>query len=369
MSNQQEKITSLTDEQRARMPLYVEKWTKIGLSTDPTDHDGARRCIAECYKNAGYTPPIAYFHFSSPDAAAHGATMIDILADFDPKKDTTATVNPAIEPFMNVFENMFSQYKEQYESKSGFQWTEDVKQQMLSKISNVYADTNKRSNLLNSHFDKMMFNNHDAAWLAFYDFWNTEFQLEATKPLEPSFELATKCGWWSSYEQHAIYQDRPTEIHFDEEKRLHNLSGPAIAYPNNDQIYCIEGHYFPANVVEAPSTITVKQIDDEQNAEKRRILLQQLGFDKYLSSASCSIIDQDETQVSFDDPRMMPRMLIKTKHGDLYLVGTDGSTKRTYFMNVGNTENRGRGLTIPNTCREAHQFISGFSEDNCIGQS
>ena len=37
------KIEKLTPEQIAKMPEYIEKWTKIGLSTEPADRPRAGR--------------------------------------------------------------------------------------------------------------------------------------------------------------------------------------------------------------------------------------------------------------------------------------------------------------------------------------
>ena len=44
------KIEKLTPEQEARFPEFVEKWTRIGLCTDPADRPAAERAIAEIYR-------------------------------------------------------------------------------------------------------------------------------------------------------------------------------------------------------------------------------------------------------------------------------------------------------------------------------
>ena len=54
-------ITRLTAKQRARFPEFVEKWTKIGLCTDPADRPRAEAAISEMYKQAGlHTPQIVW---------------------------------------------------------------------------------------------------------------------------------------------------------------------------------------------------------------------------------------------------------------------------------------------------------------------
>lgn len=52
-----EKITKLTPEQEARLPEYVEKWTKIGLSTEPANRPVTEEAVKRAYEVAGLPPP------------------------------------------------------------------------------------------------------------------------------------------------------------------------------------------------------------------------------------------------------------------------------------------------------------------------
>src|ERR1700693_1702944 len=50
-------ITSLTAEQKARFPEFVNKWTEIGLSTSPADRPRAEKAISGLYKLANLKEP------------------------------------------------------------------------------------------------------------------------------------------------------------------------------------------------------------------------------------------------------------------------------------------------------------------------
>lgn len=50
-------IEKLTEEQKARFPEFVEKWTKIGLSTEPANRQEAEDGIKEAYEIAGLDEP------------------------------------------------------------------------------------------------------------------------------------------------------------------------------------------------------------------------------------------------------------------------------------------------------------------------
>jgi len=56
----------------------------------------------------------------------------------------------------------------------------------------------------------------------------------------------------------------------------------------------------------------------------------------------------------------MPRALMEDKQGQRWLVGTDGSTKRVYYM---------RAPREANTCAEAHSALAGFDENQIIASS
>jgi hypothetical protein len=61
-------ITKLTPEQEAQLTVYAEKWRKIFLSTEPTDHVTVENAINRIYQTLGYDQPIEIIWFDSPMA-------------------------------------------------------------------------------------------------------------------------------------------------------------------------------------------------------------------------------------------------------------------------------------------------------------
>ena len=59
-------IEKLTSEQIARFPEFVERWTKIGLCTAPTDRPRAEKAIRACYLAAELEPPKQIVWCGSP---------------------------------------------------------------------------------------------------------------------------------------------------------------------------------------------------------------------------------------------------------------------------------------------------------------
>ena len=133
---------------------------------------------------------------------------------------------------------------------------------------------------------------------------------------------------------------------------MHCEDGPVIEYADGVKIYVIEGHVLNEQIVMAPETLTLEQIDKEENAETKRIMINRYGVSKYMLETEAKQIDVD--QLNLEGSSM--RTLMEDKHGNRWLIGTDGSTGRVYHMSVPNNVS---------TCREAHEAISGIPEEGC----
>ena len=63
-----EKITHISDEQKARMPDWVEKWVAIGLSTEPMNFDIAKDSVLQMYDIIGKKRPTYVLRVDSPQS-------------------------------------------------------------------------------------------------------------------------------------------------------------------------------------------------------------------------------------------------------------------------------------------------------------
>lgn len=149
--------------------------------------------------------------------------------------------------------------------------------------------------------------------------------------------------------------DYPSEIHtsteFGGKPVLHNTDGPAIKYAKGGE-YVVEGFPFEERFFTNKESITIKEIEDESNQERRRIMTSLMGIGRYLQETGAKVIQMDSVRVMTvgDDDRRMPRALIQAKDGRMFLCGTDGSTSRVYYMPVP------REVT---SCQMAHEAIAG----------
>ncbi|MHC4977036.1 MAG: DUF6745 domain-containing protein [Planctomycetota bacterium] len=343
-----DKIEKLTPEQEKLLPVYRDKWIEIGLSCEPLMVAEAKIAAAQAYKAANLPVPDVWHICDSPQHAARVAAVLKSL-DFmiysdDPEQQAKWKALKPDEMSVDEYRSLLAEH-------------------------NVTAK---------DRVSDMIYGSHDADWLSFYDYMDEVLALECVKPLRGLIELAKCCGWWAPYEKAVILQHRHTELHRDEEGRLHNESGPAVRYRDGWSVWAIHGVMVNEQIVMRPETLTVEQIKKGEvveppdqwggaelrfdGAEVKRIMRERFGTGRYLKETNAKLIDTDQVAVNVLDPTTdyIPRALLEEHNGDRYLVGTDGSTKRAYFMRVPNNVN---------TCEEAHNALMGGDEKKILASS
>lgn len=188
------------------------------------------------------------------------------------------------------------------------------------------------------------------------------YQPETKQGHELARDLALN-AWWTWFgEKLALCCEAPVVQRRDERSRLHAEDGPAVVFGDGVSIYALEGYDVARRAVMEPDTLTVDEIDAEANADLRRILTARFGYGRYLSETGAEVVHMDMVDVVRGNPAFgtMPRALLRDRRSRMWLVGTDGSTRRVYYMRVPD---------VVTTCAEAHQALAGFNEDDIVASS
>lgn len=146
----------------------------------------------------------------------------------------------------------------------------------------------------NDILNEMSYGSQDASWLAFHDYFKNVVGIDNQNKLEGLTELAYHCGWLSMYDDTVVFQDRPEVIKFDDQKRLHSETGPAISYRDGYSIYSWHGVRIPAEWIEKKSSLTAKTALTWENIEQRRAACEIVGWAKILRDLNATVIDSDE---------------------------------------------------------------------------
>lgn len=159
--------------------------------------------------------------------------------------------------------------------------------------------------------------------------------------------------WWWPFTKFIVMSDIPESWYKDGNLRIHREDGPAVEFGDGCKVWAVHGITVTERILLHSETLTVEEIQNEKNAEVRRVMIEKLGPGTYLQKAGAKLIDMDSLTLTGS----APRALMKDHFGEKWLVGTDGSTARVYTMAVPKNAK---------TCREAHQMIAGFEESRLI---
>ena len=214
----------------------------------------------------------------------------------------------------NLMDNLRSNLTDNLRSNLRFNLRFNLRDNLWGKLGDNLTD-NLRSNLtdnLRSNLRSKLELNYEYScygsmeyWVGWYDtMWKCGVDLPQNLQefLEASSDLS-ETGLWIPFKNIVFMSERPTEIHLDQQGRLHNPEGPALLYADGYALFSFHGVTIPKEIVEHPEAITVEAIMEEENAEVRRIMCEIMGWDRYVTESGLQLIDE------CDDPANAPHTL------------------------------------------------------------
>lgn len=332
------RIDALTPKQEARMESWADEWIARGLSTERADWTTFERAARECYAFARLDPLRVIVRCPSPLVAMLAGGIADQiivrLATGRPLDAVHDAVRGAVHGAVHgaVGGAVDGAVAGAVHAKK---WSPYVGGQLW------------------------------LSWQAYESFFHEVCGLDSGKRAEAEAyrRAQSSACWWIQYRWGIMVSDRPTVIHTEQtglrgwgSHRMHCETGPAIAWPDGFALWMWHGVRVPQHVIESPGSITLEEIRAEQNAEVRRVMRERYGESRYLVETRARLLDAD-----YEGARhgAAPRALIQDDEGQRWLVGTDGSTSRTYHMPVDSAK----------TCRAAHEELCGFPENLIVTKS
>ncbi|MBL1178408.1 DUF6745 domain-containing protein [Pantanalinema sp. GBBB05] len=98
-------------------------------------------------------------------------------------------------------------------------------------------------------------------------------------------------GWMFPFEEQAIVCQRP-QIHWDESGQIHALAMPAIYYPDGFSVYAYHGIHLPQKYGQYhPQQWQSTWLLEEENAELRRVLIQEIGYGRICQELQAIALD------------------------------------------------------------------------------
>lgn len=145
-----------------------------------------------------------------------------------------------------------------------------------------------------------LYGQHDAYWIGFYTFGakvlGVKYEEQRAAQLEAFADLARSAGWWWPYENGVLVSERPEIVRLEHDRtppRIHCTNGPAIRCRDGFEVYALRGTRVDRRLVMEPETITAAEVIKETNAEVRRIMMAQMGEEKFIRESGLELIGED----------------------------------------------------------------------------
>jgi hypothetical protein len=352
--------------------LVAQDWRSVAFATGPADRERAEVGVRAAYAEAGLAGPQRLVWAPSPAYGAVAAVLLDdprhavalrqaglgdlvdrVGAELGPA-DAGRPVRDAVRTRPWEAARSAAQaglgareWSAAWARTGGGLW-----QQVHGLVARIRQGlgelgTGEAEALLRQATLDAVLGQHDAPWLALFE------AVERREGLTGLAETARAAGWWWPYERLAIVCDRPSELHRDEPGRLHRGDGPALSYTDGFALYAWRGMPIPADFTDTLAGLTAERIAAEGNAELRRVMLENFGYDRYLAETGARPVHRDETGVLWriempgDEPVAMVEVVNATPEPD--------GTRRTYHLRV---------PPRTRTAREGVAWTFGLIEDD-----
>jgi hypothetical protein len=265
-------ITSLTDSQRARFQDFVNKWTDIGLSTEPADRVRAEQGIRVAYALAGLDAPSKIIWTTSP--LAQGLACTEVYAsvsgsalDLDAVSGSVcASVRDAV--CASVRDTVSALVRAAVAPVHGI-----VRDAVFGAVSGAARDSMFVSVFTSGY------GQHEAAWLAMYDFFRAIGLRQETRALDGLMEIAQSAGWFLPHAQTCWVSERHHRVCRNSRGQLHSHDGMAVQYPDGWGVWAWHGVRVNEQIILRPDSLTAQQIAQEPNAQVRQVMVERAGIE------------------------------------------------------------------------------------------
>ena len=283
------KIMKLTPEQEAELPLFRQRYLDIACGGGRIDRAELQVALNGAYARIGKPAP-RLFIFDSPAACMLALKIFKL-----PKTDQL---------WDQLWDQLGGQLGGQLRDQLGDQLRDQLRGQLRDQLGGQLGgqlgdqlwgqlwDQLRDQHIYDPNF---LWGSHDLYWIAWARFAQAigvELRVETDRDLAIMERIAVQCEWWWPYENIVVASERPTGVRWDDQRRLHCETGPAIRYSDGYELFAWHGVRIPPEWV-ADKAITPEDALRWPNMEQRRAACEILGWDLILDRLGGRTIDRD----------------------------------------------------------------------------
>jgi len=347
------RVHCLSPAERTLFPEFIGKWTAIGLSTAPIDHQQAERALSQLYASAGLIEPkivwapcpmtamlsaIVYtkIRVSGQESKARDDKTLTQLTERITQRALTGAAAPSVHRPMHLAVERAVMAALSLTSRiwSGFdpalainqarraafdrvlnrRLDDRVHQVLHTKlVTPIRAGLAMLSGLLQPALNLVAYGcpgprtrraglaySGSPLWAPYAAKIDYARQVLGITFERPFIEAVENCGLFWMLDGICFAAERPTHINRDEAGHLHCEIGPTLAYPSGWSWWHWHGVWVPQSIIEEPRLITVEAIKEVREPTLRRVMIERYrhgeethGIAAYLRDADALRLDQD----------------------------------------------------------------------------
>lgn len=136
-----------------------------------------------------------------------------------------------------------------------------------------------------------------SAWIGYYSYFVEILKLnnittEIIEKLTHLQNLAKNCFWWYPFENICFISEKPSEIHFNENKLLHNETEMSVKFADGWGIYSLNGTLVPDYLVTTSAAdLSADLVLKEQNSQVRYEIVKKIGIERVVSDLKAECVE------------------------------------------------------------------------------
>lgn len=341
------KIDKLTPAQELLVPIYLNKWLKIGRSTERINKERAIEAVKTIYRVSGRKEPSQFFFFDSPLQCQLAVAAAKANADSSLKATKKDTDTPFMQKLVGNMKSMFG-------ASAGASINEkDLEAQVKNSLEKNFK----------VQYEYSMYVNYWCGWVGFFDFLLNELFPEKIAEYG-DFVAYTKAVQELHviipFEDVVFISDRPTSLHLDAQGRQHHETQASMAYSDGYSLYNLNGITVPKWVVETPKEqIDPKMVLGLTNTEQRMAVMRFVGLSKFLSNLGAELKHESNGYKLY-------HLNVESTVVGPYLYMKCPSSGREFLEGVGNPDKYENLDTSITTCEDALKWRLEKASNNLM---
>ena len=241
-------ITQLTPEQETLIPIYIDKWKKIALSTQRLDRQKAYDAVAAAYHWFDTEAPEIIFVDSPYEAFKELDNYSQEYLDFSLLSDLR---HPLLS-YEQKIDNSTAIEQIKFIEQELFELVLDIRAKIYPLLEECLYEDN--ISLPDDYCDGSPNIDFLIPECCFYDFCISVLNCEYNENKWQVFkDVIQYCGWLISYKNICFICERPTRLSFDSQNRLHAEGEVAIEYADGFKVYAYQDVTLPKKYGEVPA--------------------------------------------------------------------------------------------------------------------